>query len=511
MERLSAQDAAFLYVETPETPMHVGSLTLFAPTDVPIETIFQKFRDHTVARFDLLPSYRRRLQPAPLRIDHPVWVREENIDLDYHMKRRTLPQPGTMVQLRHLMSELHGIALDRSRPLWQYYVINGLEGGGFAVYVKVHHAAMDGVAGISTLPVTFDFTQDPLPVVAPERANTQPESTGWWTGFGAVIEGVVQQNIRLLEAGPKIVSALAKLGRHAGTVARMLPGATVPPPRTLFNVSISKDRAFGTASVPLSDARRISKARLVTINDVVLAICAGALRRYLAGKKALPDKSLVAGVPATLREPGHTEINNQSAMLLCTLATDIADPIDRLAAIAEASQRSRQTLQDAKSLISTDFSIFGAPLVATGLAQLASSVHLYDILPPVMNVVISNVPGPRNPMYCSGVPAEHYFPVSIPYHNAALNITVQSYLDSLDFGLVACRKTVPDVQTIADFIAEECEVLKQAALLLDQDHVVEHIEVLPVRKTIANEPVPVVAAVSGATLEAAHGPGAKIT
>jgi WS/DGAT/MGAT family acyltransferase len=484
MERLSAQDAGFLYTETPETPMHVGSLTVFAPTSMAAETIFQRFRDHTVARFDVLPSYRRRLQRAPLGIDHPVWVREENIDLTYHMQHRTLPRPGTMAQLRQLAADLHAVPLDRTRPLWQYHVIDGLESGGFAVYVKVHHAAMDGVAGMATLPVTFDFTPDPAPLEAPKRPVSPPEPDSWWTGVGAVIEGMVQQNIRLLEAGPKIVSTLSKVARHAATAARILPGADTLPPRTLFNVSITHDRVFGTASVSLSDARWISKNRLVTINDVVLAICAGALRRYLASKKALPDKSMVAGVPATLREPGHTEMNNQSWMLLCTLATDIADPINRLAAIAAASQDARQTLRDTKDLITTDVSVFGAPLVATGLSRLASTAHLYDVLPPIMNVVISNVPGPRNPMYCAGVAAEHYFPISIPHHNSALNITVQSYLDRLDFGLIACRKTIPDVQRIADMIIEECDVLKRAVESIERTGVIDHIETPPAPVTV---------------------------
>jgi diacylglycerol O-acyltransferase len=474
MERLSAQDAGFLYTETPETPMHVGTLSVFAPTEMDFETIVQRFRDHTVARFDLLPSYRRRLQAAPLNLDHPVWVREENIDLGYHIQHRTLSSPGTIAQLRALAADLHAVPLDRARPLWQYHLIDGLESGGFAVYMKVHHAAMDGVAGMVALPLIYDFSPDPPPVSASH--HPLPEAEGWLPALGAALDGLVQQNIRLAQAGPKLVSALSKIGRRAAMAANILPGVNELPPRTLFNVSISKDRNFGTATVPLSVAKRIAKARQATINDVVLTISAGALRRYLAGKKALPDKSLVAGVPATLRDPSQTEINNQSAMLLCTLATDRVDPIDRLDAIAAASQTARQRFQDTKELISTDISIFGAPLLMGGLSQLASRTHVYNVLPPLMNVVVSNVPGPRQPMYCAGVAALHYFPVSIPYHNSALNITVQSYLDNLDFGLIACRTTVPDVQRIADLIVEECEALRAAADSLKGEGAVDHIE-----------------------------------
>jgi diacylglycerol O-acyltransferase / wax synthase len=314
---------------------------------------------------------------------------------------------------------------------------------------------------------------------ASSSPRTQPEAEGWFPALGAVLDGVLQQNIRLAQAGPKIVSALGKIGRRAAVASNLLPGASELPPRTLFNVSISRDRTFGTATVPLSVAKRIAKSRLATVNDVVLTICGGALRRYLASKKALPAKSLVAGVPATLRDPGQTDMNNQTTMLLCTLATDRADPIERLNAIATASQLSRQHFQDTKELIPTDISVFGAPLVVGGLSQLASRTHVYDVLPPLMNVVVSNVPGPRQPMYCAGVAAEHYFPLSIAYHNAALNMTVQSYLDNLDFGLVACRIAVPDVQRIADLILEEAEVLKDAAAAIEKDMVVSHIEIAP--------------------------------
>jgi diacylglycerol O-acyltransferase len=494
MERLSAQDAGFLYLETPETPMHVGALSVFAPTEVAFETILQRFRDHTVARYDLLPSYRRRLQAAPLNIDHPVWVREENIDLGYHIQHRTLPPPGTMTQLRALVADLHTGPLDRARPLWQYHLIDGLESGGFAVYMKVHHAAMDGAAGILALPMIYDFSPEPPPLSASNVPLTQPEAEGWMPAVGAALEGLLRQNLRLAQAGPKLVSALTKMGRHAAMATNLVPGASELPPRTLFNVSISRDRTYGTATVPLSVAKRIAKAREATVNDVVLTICAGALRRYLGGKKALPDKSLVAGVPATLRDPGQTEINNQSAMLLCTLATDRADPVDRLDAIAAASQTSRQRFQDTKELISTDISVFGAPLMMGGLTRLASRTHVYDVLPPLMNVVVSNVPGPRQPMYCGGVAALHYFPLSIPYHNCALNITVQSYLDNLDFGLIACRTTVPDVQRIADLIVEECEVLRAAAESTEGNGSIYHIDIIP----ISAQPAPAAVAVARA-------------
>jgi hypothetical protein len=233
-------------------------------------------------------------------------------------------------------------------------------------------------------------------------------------------------------------------------------------PRTRFNRAISGHRVFAASSLPVPEVKALAKSQGVTINDVVLALCAGALRRYLTEHEALPKKPLTAGIPVSLRPPGNTQLNNQVFFTLSHLPTDVADPLPRLAAAQAAGKEAKNLFADMRDLVTTDLSLPGAPLVVMSLTRLWVGARAANYLRPFFNTVISNVPGPRLPMYCVGAPATHYFPVSIPYHGCALNITVQSYLDQLDFGLVACSETVPDAQRIADFLVEDFSAMREA-------------------------------------------------
>ncbi|MGA2795387.1 MAG: wax ester/triacylglycerol synthase family O-acyltransferase, partial [Roseiarcus sp.] len=477
--RLSALDAYFLYLESPETPTHFGSLAIFGPAAASGERLFESFRDHTVAQFDLLPSYRRRPRTMPLAIDHPVWVDVDSLDLDYHIRHMALPRPGTMEQLRSLVAELHMTLLDRRRPLWQYYLIEGLEDGGFAVYVKVHHADMDGVAGMAILPFIFDLSPDPPPIDTRTARVAKAESPDFPRLIGAAFADFIGQGVRLIRSLPAAARTVAKIARRPGEDVRYLIAVARDTPKTIFNTSISGRRSFGTASVSLSEAKEVAKARGATINDIVLAICAGALRRYLSERRALPDAPLTAAVPASLRGRDDDRLNNQVLFTLCKLATDLEGPLQRLAAIKASAQDAKGLFADVKEVLTTDISVIGAPIVVTGLARLVGMTGAADLLPPAANVIISNLPGPRKPFYFSGAAATHYFPVSIPYHGCALNVTVQSYLDNLDFGLIACRAAVPDTQRIASFLVEEFELLKRASEALSRPDAIETIEIAP--------------------------------
>jgi WS/DGAT/MGAT family acyltransferase len=478
MDRLSALDAGFLYLETPDTPMHVGSLTIFASAAATRDKVFERFREHTAARLDLLPSYRRRLEMTPLGLDHPVWVDEDNLDLDYHLHQLTLPRPGTMEQLRALVARLHAIPLDRTRPLWQYHLIEGLEGGGFAVYVKVHHADMDGVAAMATVEVIFDFATDPPPIHVPSnKISSGADRPDFLELLGTANANFLRQWLRFGRSLPKMARAVAKVGQNLPRDVRLLLKYARTTPRTLFNVVISNQRAYGTVSLSLSEAKTVGKARHATINDVVLSLCAGALRRYLSERQALPQAALLAAVPVSLRLPGDSRLNNQTVFTLCRLATDIPDALARLSMTCVASQGAKTLFAEVRDALTTELSLYGAPIVMTGLAQLMAMTRAADVLPVMYNVAISNVPGPRKPIYCNGAPAQHYFPLSIPYHGCALNITVQSYLDNLEFGLTACRATVPDVQVIADYLGEEFEALKRACEAIDRPDAIEIIEI----------------------------------
>jgi diacylglycerol O-acyltransferase / wax synthase len=499
MKRLSFVDALFLYMETPETPMHVASVTIFQP-ETPQDDLFARFRQHVAARLDLLPSYRRRLAPTPLRIDQPTWVVEEKVDIDYHVRHEALPRPGGMKELRTLIARLHAVPLDRSRPLWEYHFIEGLEGGAFAVYVKVHHSTMDGLAGMATLGVTFDFAPgEERETLPPRIVPPDSEPADFIELTSTALGDFIRQGWRAVTGTPGAARALAKAAPNIGRDARFLYRYVREMPRTPLNTAISGHRVYATSSLPLAEVKALARSRGVTINDVVLALCAGALRRYLLERAALPEKALTAGVPVSIRPIGNAQLNNQVFFTLSRLPTDVAEPLPRLAAAQTAGQEAKNLFSDMRGLITTDLSVLGAPLVVMGLVRLWTGARASNYLSPFFNVVVSNVPGPRQAMYCVGAPATHYFPVSIPYHGCALNITVQSYLDQLDFGLIACSDTVPDAQRIADFIVEDFAATRKADAELSRPEAVETIALAPAAaaRLAAHKPI----AVGEATVE----------
>ncbi len=458
MNRLSALDASFIYGETPETPMNVGSLAIFAPPLSP-DDVFARFRDHTAARLDLFPLYRRRLEMTPLGLDHPAWVDGGDLDLDYHIHYAALPKPGTMKQLRALVARLHAIPLDHSRPLWQHHRIEGLEDGGFAVYFKFHHCDMDGLAHMATLDAMYDLSPDPAPASPPRKptpsAVPRPDFLAPTT---TAFADFLSRGFRAVRSLPSLATTLAKASQNLGRDARYSLPDMWKTPRTRFNVAVSSQRSYGTASLSLRDVKAVAKASSVTINDIVLAVCAGALRRYLVEHRSLPDLPLTAAVPASLRAPGDTQVNNQLMFFLCRLATDVSDPLARLAATQAAAREGKDLVADVKDLLTADVPVLGAPIIMTALYRLLERTNAAW-----WNVVISNVPGPRQPIYCAGAAARHYFPLSAPIHGGALNITVFGYVDRLDFGLTACRRAVPDVQLIADYLVEDFAAMRRAS------------------------------------------------
>ena len=490
MKRLSALDALFLYMETPETPMHVASLTIFKPSG-PQEGLYERFRAHTKARLDLLPSYRRRLEPTPLGLDHPAWIVEDKVDLDYHIRHEALPKPGGMAELRALVGQLHAVPLDRKRPLWEYHFIEGLEDGSFAVYVKVHHSAMDGLAGMATLGVTFDLSPDAEHEGLPPRmVPPDIEPNDFIEMTSTAIGDFIRQGLRTVKSLPGVARALMKAAPNLSRDARFLYRYLSEMPRTPFNKAISAHRVYATASLPFAEVRALARSRGVTVNDIVLALTAGALRRYLIEHSALPEKGLAVGVPASIRPAGDAQLNNQVVFTLSRLPTDVAEPLPRLAAAQAAGQEAKNLFADTRDLMTTDISILAAPLIVMGLTRLWAAARGANYLWPFFNAVISNVPGPRQPFYCVGAPATHYFPLSIPYHGCALNVTVQSYLDQLDFGLVACSETVPDAQRIADFIVEDFAALKRADAEFARPDIVGKIALaLEARPAAAHKPI----------------------
>jgi diacylglycerol O-acyltransferase / wax synthase len=475
---LSGIDASFLYLETPETPMHVAGLTYFQLPEEFEGSFYQHFRRFFESRLHTIPIFSKRLAPSLYDLDHPGWVDADELDLDYHLRETALPAPGTEAQLEEVIGRLHANTLDRSRPLWQFYVITGLANGQGVLYSKVHHAAIDGGAGMAINKALYDVTAVPREVApppprpaAPQPAPRSPTAVDPVKGFADIMGNMMRQQLKMWEAAPAIMNAmtdafLAKPGempKALGTLQSLVSQLpTLDAPKTPFNATITRERSYAARTISLGDAKAIAKASGAKLNDVVMAVCSGALRRYLQEKDQLPAKPLIAGVPISLREPGDTRQNNQVSGMLCQIATDIADPAERLAAIVRSSSQAKQLAGTFRDAVPQDFAFVGAPILLQLVMLVYGRSGLADRLPMPMNVTISNVPGPPMPLYCAGAKVTALHPVSIAAHGAALNITVQSYMDALNFGLTADRRAVPDVGRLGDYLVEAADELKKA-------------------------------------------------
>lgn len=452
MKQLSGLDAAFLYLETPEMPMHVGSLHLYERPAGARGDFAQAVRKHIAARMHLASVFTRRLASMPLNLAAPVWVDAEEVDLEFHVRKHRLPRPGGPAQLEACVGRLHSALMDRSRPLWEFHVIEGLKDGHVGVYAKVHHAAIDGQAGVALANAILDLSPVPREVPPPRRRPARAAPTARAL-LGTAVSRQLSQYARLVGLLPQAARAARDLAgkaleeRKRGDADRTRNWQLGP--RTSLNTSIGGARAFATASVPLADIRAIGHAFGASINDVVLALCAGALRGHLERHGELPDKPLIAAVPVSLRAAGDATSNNQASMTLVNLHTDIADPVRRLAAIVASTGAMKEQLEHTRNVLPTDFPTLGAPWLIGGLAALYGRAHLAERLPTVANVAISNVPGPQVPLYMAGARMLTYHPVSIVVHGIALNITVESYNGSMEFGFTACAKALPDLRTLA--------------------------------------------------------------
>ncbi len=469
MKQLGGIDASFLYMETPETPMHVGAVYLYEPPEGYSGNFYEDFKQHVAKRMHRVPMLKLRLVPVPFQLDHPLWGDDDHFELDYHIRQLRLPKPGTMEQLEELVGRLHSNFLDRSRPLWEFYVIEGLADGRIAEYTKLHHAAIDGAAGMALVKAIYDLSpipsmiEDLLPAAQPQAPHAD-EKVEAKDVLRLAYENFVRQQIRAVQWIPDAMKAVADLVLPDPKTLRLDAPKEVHlvAPKTRLNVAITSQRSFAARSVPLKDVKTIAKLADAKLNDVVLALCSTALRRYLEEKHELPGDPLTAFVPVSLREEGDESMGNQVFGMICSLATDIDDPLGRLRAIVESSQNAKRLTRSLKHAMPRDFSIPGVPWLMHGLADMFGYNRLADAMPPVANVVISNVPGPNVPLYLAGARMLTQYPVSIPAHGTALNITVQSYNGAMDFGLTACRKACPDVGHIADLIADALPELLEA-------------------------------------------------
>jgi len=446
MDQLSSMDASFLHFETPETPMHVGSLMLFELPEGYDGDYYEDVKAMLGKRLHLATVLTRKLAPMPFELAEPVWIEDDDIDLDYHVRTVTLRRPGTMAQLEQLIARLHSTLLDRSRPLWEMYVIDGLENGQMAFYTKAHHSGVDGKAGVELAKVLYDTSPKIREVPPPRRKRTTGQyQLGVTELLQAAATNAAQQYRKIAEALPTAAKAFS-------TAANVIASQRLPQgerqlnlglaPKTIFNDSITNQRSYSTLSVPLTDIKELGKRVGGTVNTIVMAMCSIALHRFLKERNLLPKEPLIAMVPVSLRTEGDSAMNNQVSAVRVDLATDIKNLPDRFKAIHNSSEAAKAVVRELKPVLGMNVPITGAPWLMTGLASLLGRSNLASRVPAAGNVLISNVPGPPMTLFMAGARMLHYYPVSIPYHGSALNITVQSYAGVLEFGLTACRRVL---------------------------------------------------------------------
>jgi WS/DGAT/MGAT family acyltransferase len=451
---LSGLDAGFLYLEASGTPMHVGSIMLLQAPRRRYD-FHRTLVAHIRERLPRAGALRRVLQEAPLDLGHPMWNELPTLDPAPHILKRHLPAPGTHAQLWQLVAELHAELLPRDRPLWLFVVIEGLRSGELALYSKVHHALLDGQGGMALAQALLDVHPAKANRGASAVANDSAPSAALRRRdlASVALRTSAQQFAKLVRELPMSVKLAADAARGAGALIGRLRDSVTLAPRTLFNVQIGARRSFAVASLPLDRVKHVARSFGVSLNDVVLALCAAALRDYLRRRKALPQRALIAAMPVSLRSAGDAQANNQVSMVQCVLPTDLADPVERLRTISAATGQLKRQVVNFRSLIPTDFPGLAAPIWASGLSRLWARGRVAERLPPLANLAISNVPGPPIPLYLAGAKVVHYFPVSIVTHGLGLNITVNSYAGSLEFGLIACKDVAPNLTSLANGLA----------------------------------------------------------
>ena len=451
MQRLSGLDASFLHLETPSSHMHVASLGIFDPSDVKGGVTLESVIDVYEGRLHLAPPFRRRLVHVPFGLHHPLWIEDPDFDIRNHVRHTAIPAPGGAKELSNLVGRLVALPLDRNRPLWEIWLIEGLEGGNVGLLTKVHHSAIDGASGNELLVALLDLSPEVVEHVPetewePDRVPTDVELLGY------AANSLARQPLRVAKAMARTASAaldVRRLGQESQ--AATLPPAPFAAPRTSFNTALTPRRSFSYTSLDLRTVKAVKSAAKSTVNDVVLALCAGALRNYLDARGEVLDASLVAMVPVSVRsEDERDAMGNKVSSMLCTLATDVDDPLERLAVIHECMSEAKEQQKAIGADTLQEWAEFAAPAVVGRAARLYSRMKLADLHRPLFNVTISNVPGPPFPLYSAGAKLLANYPVGPIIDGTGLNMTVMSYLDQLDFGLLACPDVFDDVWALAD-------------------------------------------------------------
>ena len=450
--RLSPIDWAFLQAESASNLAHVAGLWVFELPKGYRKNFWQKFLRGLDDAGAVSPPFNYRVSGG---IDLPSWVEDPDFDRDNHVRFSALPKPGSSEQLMQLVSRLHSRQLDRSRPLWECYLIEGIKGGRVAMYLKVHHAMFDGASAMDYLTRALSD----VPTEQARRAVWQPdwpwregpESTGLLQSLGKASAELLEQ-VRSL---PELSSVLAREGLEALNLVRSKGEVPFSAPKTRLGKAITPDRRLGVRTFSLPRIKELGRRTGSTINDIVLSMCGGALRQYFLELDELPGRPLTAWVPVSLRASGKKQGGNQVAVMVCSLATDTEDAGERLENIKSSIHVAKDRLKgQSRATVEARTQLMSGAIVAL------QKLGIADRIAPAANVVISNVPGPRHPMYLNGAKLVEQFPVSMIIDGQALNITVLSHDDRLDFGLLACPVAVPDPQHLANLLETSLQSLE---------------------------------------------------
>jgi WS/DGAT/MGAT family acyltransferase len=478
VEQLSGLDGGFLAMETPSVYGHVGSVCIVdakVPQGIESQLTLEHFTRFIESRLPLVPLFRRRLVTVPFGLDHPYWIDDPDFDIEFHIRELALPAPGSDRQLSEQVARLHARPLDRRRPLWEVYLITGLGGGRAAIYSKIHHSAIDGISGGDILTAVLDVAPQgrELPAVEAFEGERQPDSI-WMLSRSAF--AMARQPLQAVRVATDLARSIPGFANAIGSpLAQLLPGrdkedllsATgLRAPSTPFNAPLSPHRRWAFTDLPMTEVKNLRTTLGVaglTVNDVVMALCAGALRRWLTLHEALPAAPLVAAVPVSVRTKDEKgTYGNKVSMMLAALPTHLSDAGERLEAMHEAMRAAKDQHGAIPASLLADVSQFAMPALANQAWRLSAKLRLMERVNP-FNLIISNVPGPNVPLYYAGAKLLAYYPVSALVNGQGLNITVMSYRGNLYFGLIACRELVPDLDVMAGFLREELDALMAAA------------------------------------------------
>jgi diacylglycerol O-acyltransferase len=497
MDRLSGLDGAFVSLESPTTHLQILGALVFDPSEVDGGVPFGAIRGLIADRLELVPPFRKRLVEVPFGLQHPALVDDPDFDLDYHVRRARLPEPGGLGELAALIADLASRPLDRGRPLWEFHVVEGLEHGRLAIVPKVHHSIIDGVSGAQVMAAFFDLSSVPAPIPLFGRAalsdgamlaqgadprlpgrddggddpgaggdprwapDPLPGEVAQWRDVLGALPGQADALWRTVTRSVKTVRSLSSRNREQSGPP---PPSPFEAPRTSINGAISPHRRVALTELSLPDVRRVRSILGGTTNDVVLAVTSGALRSFFAARGEQLESSLVGMVPVSVRtEEEAGALGNRVSAMLVSLATGIADPVDRLRRISDETRMAKHQSQLVDAQVFAGWAQALVPSVATRLSRLVTNFRLFDHVAPLFNLIVSNVPGPDFPLYLAGARMVAMYPLGPIIEGAGLNVTVFSYLDTLYVGLQGCRTLLPDLDTIGRGMEESLAELVGAA------------------------------------------------